>query len=147
MAALSSVSLSAVKRFAFAQSLAFCSNVGMTPKQKLIEALRRLCAAHGLDAVADKAGVSAENLQQIVKGTLLPKSKEPRGVGPTLQRKLSAAYPGWDGYSDVVVKIAERAARLDEKEQLLLLGIVDSMQPEPMVSTARAQPSTPTQPQ
>lgn len=146
MTALSSVSLSPVKRFAFAQSLAFCSNVGMTPKQKLIEALKRLCAKHTVEAVAEKAGVSAENLQQIVKGTKLPKG-EPRGVGPTLQRKLSAVYPGWDGYSEVVVKIAERAARLDDKEQLILLGIVDSMQTEPVVSTAQAQPSTPTQPQ
>lgn len=146
MTTLSSETLTRVKRFAFAQSLAFCSNVGMTPKAKLIQALKRLCERHGVEHVAEKADVSAENLQQIIKGTKLP-TGQPRGVGPTLQGKLSTAFPGWDGYSEIVVKIAERAGQLDERDQLLLLGFIDSMLPEPAISTDLMQPPTPTQPQ
>ena len=44
--------------------------------------------------MADRAKVSTENLKQIIAGTSLP-SGAPRGVGPHLQSKLDAAYPGW----------------------------------------------------
>lgn len=67
----------------------------MTPKEQLIERLRALCARSGGPvAVADAAGVSPENLQQILSGVKLP-SGEPRGVGPTVAKKLQAAFPGW----------------------------------------------------
>lgn len=67
----------------------------MTPKEHLTEALRALCKTHSVEVVADAIGSSVETLQQIIKGTKLPKSGNPRGVGPTLQRRLEAAFPGW----------------------------------------------------
>lgn len=68
----------------------------MTPKEWMIQRLKALCARRGLDVdiVADKAGVSADNLRLIIEDRKLP-SGQPRGVGPTLQRRLEAAYPGW----------------------------------------------------
>lgn len=61
----------------------------------MVESLRRLCDREGGHAaVADAAGVSADNLWQILKGIKLP-SGEPRGVGPRLARKLDSAFPGW----------------------------------------------------
>ncbi len=66
----------------------------MSPKTHLIERLRDLCAQHGVGTVADATASSEENLKQILAGTKLP-SGAPRGVGPTLQRRLDAAYPGW----------------------------------------------------
>lgn len=66
----------------------------MSPKDHLIARLRALCAEHGVDTVADATASSEENLKQILAGTRLP-SGAPRGVGPTLQRRLDAAYPGW----------------------------------------------------
>lgn len=44
--------------------------------------------------MADAIDVSERNLEQIIKGTRLP-SGEPRGVGPTIQKKLDKRYPGW----------------------------------------------------
>lgn len=67
----------------------------MIPKDRLIAALRHLCAEEGGPrGVAMEIGASAENLSQILAGTLLP-SGAPRGVGPGLQRKLERRYPGW----------------------------------------------------
>ena len=69
----------------------------MTPKEQLISALRRLCEEEGgAKGVALQIGASAANLSQILAGTQLP-SGEPRGVGPTLQRKLERRFPGWSG--------------------------------------------------
>lgn len=67
----------------------------MTPKEHLIEALRALCLKHGTETVADETESSLENLKQILAGTKLP-SGSPRGVGPNLQKRLSARYPGWE---------------------------------------------------
>lgn len=67
----------------------------MSPRDVFVRALRSLCDAEGgPEKVADEAGVSAENLRQILAGTLLP-SGRPRGVGPAVQRKLDERYPGW----------------------------------------------------
>jgi hypothetical protein len=61
----------------------------------LVKALIDLCEREGdIKNVADKAKVSADNLWQIINGTKLP-SGNPRGVGPGLRGKLSAAYPDW----------------------------------------------------
>lgn len=98
---LSSVSLAAVKRFAFAGNVAFCSNAGMTPKEHLIQCLKALCDANGgPEGVAEKAEISADNLKQIIAGTKLPKTGEPRGIGPLLQKKLDASFPGWAKLAD-----------------------------------------------
>ena len=70
------------------------SNQGMTPKARLIQQVKVLCRKHGVETVAAKARISADNLRQIIAGTKL-QSGEPRGVGPTLQRKLEAAFPNW----------------------------------------------------
>lgn len=61
----------------------------------LVKALIDLCKREGdFKNVADKAKVSSDNLWQIINGTKLP-SGNPRGVGPGLRGKLSAAYPDW----------------------------------------------------
>jgi hypothetical protein len=60
-----------------------------------VEALKRLCETHGgYNKVADAAGVNGQTLYQITAGVTLP-SGNPRGVGPTLRKKLSAAFPLW----------------------------------------------------
>ena len=93
----SSVTLGTTQAFRYKELQATCSNRRVTPKARLIESLKTLCRAHGVDAVADEAHISAENLRQIIAGTKL-QSGEPRGVGPTLQRKIEGAYPGWADY-------------------------------------------------
>ncbi len=60
----------------------------------LVEHLKRLCDLHGVDVVAEKARVSADNLKQILVGTKLP-SGQPRGVGPQVADKLEKAFPNW----------------------------------------------------
>lgn len=143
MPPVSSVSLAEVKRFAFAWPLAFCSTPRVTPKEHLIGCLRALCADHGgPDGVAEAVGVSAENLKQILAGTKLP-SKQPRGVGPTLQRKIEAVFPGWAqlrpaalaaattspaqtaAVSADVAYVAEAAAKLSPSRMRRLIAAVD----------------------
>jgi len=45
-------------------------------------------------AVADEIDVNDQTIWQIINGIKLP-SGNPRGVGPRLQSKLDAGYPGW----------------------------------------------------
>lgn len=71
----------------------------MTPKERLIQALIKLCSKHGVEDVAERARVSPENLRQILNGVRLPSGK-PRGVGPQLQEKLERAYPNWAASSE-----------------------------------------------
>lgn len=67
----------------------------MSESDIYVEALRQLCAAHGgPEVVAERAGLSSENLKQILKGVLLP-SGNPRGVGPGVRKALNESYPGW----------------------------------------------------
>lgn len=69
----------------------------MPPKNQLIEAFRALCTREGgVELVADEIGASAEGLRQVFNGIKLP-SGRPRGLGPTIQAKLEARYPGWWG--------------------------------------------------
>lgn len=65
-------------------------------RQHLIDSLKRLCenTPGGFAAVAEAIQADDQSLYQIVKGVKLP-SGNPKGVGPTLQKKLDAAYPGW----------------------------------------------------
>ena len=61
----------------------------------LISALIALCSKEGgHKSVADKAKISPDNLAQIIAGTKLP-SGNPRGVGPGIRAKLTAAFPDW----------------------------------------------------
>lgn len=67
----------------------------MDAKDPMVKALFELCKREGgHESVADHAKLSAQNLWQIINGTKLP-SGRPRGVGPKLRDKLSAAYPDW----------------------------------------------------
>lgn len=60
-----------------------------------VQALAALCERHGgHKSVAARAGVSDENLWQILNGIRLP-SGNPRGVGPKLRAALSSAFPDW----------------------------------------------------
>jgi hypothetical protein len=61
----------------------------------MVAALVALCKREGdYKDVADKSGISPGNLWQIINGTELP-SGNPRGVGPKLRLKITAAYPDW----------------------------------------------------
>lgn len=67
----------------------------MTPKENLIASLKILCDREGgYVKVADEIGANDQSIWQIISGVKLP-SGEPRGVGPQLQKRLSARYPGW----------------------------------------------------
>lgn len=60
-----------------------------------VEALRRLVASKGgHTAVADAIDASDQTIYQIVSGQLLP-SGNPKGVGPSLRKRLDAKFPGW----------------------------------------------------
>jgi hypothetical protein len=75
----------------------------MTAKDRLIEALKALCAREGgPTAVADEIGANDQTLKQIIAGTKLP-SGRPRGVGPDLQRRLERRYPGWSALAVAVL--------------------------------------------
>ena len=110
----------------------------MTSKERLIEALRRLCARTegGVEAVADRAKLSAESLKQVLAGTKLPKSGNPRGVGPTAQKALAMAFPGWDEApaprSSLVDEIAAVVAQLAPADQRRVLMVAESYLPEPV---------------
>lgn len=147
MTPVSSVSLGVVKRFALAHPLAFWCNRGMTPKQRLIARFRALCdrTAGGIEAVAVATGLSFEGLQQIYRGTALP-SGEPRGVGPKIQRELSAAFPGWDeetaepAYSPGAHAVAQLYEKLPPSEQLRVRAILEAFQiPGPMLDALPTQ--------
>lgn len=67
----------------------------MTPKEHLIASLTALCAREGGHVVvADEIQANDQTIWQIINGVKLP-SGNPRGVGPGLQAKLDARYPGW----------------------------------------------------
>lgn len=96
----------------------------MTPKEHLIERLRALCGpGDGYQAIALEIDASAEGLKQILAGTKLP-SGQPRGVGPELQRKLEARYPGWA--KDPAV--ASNAPAAFSPQALSLAAALDSIQ-------------------
>jgi hypothetical protein len=68
---------------------------------KYVHALTKLCEARGGHArVADAIGSSPATIDQIVKQVKLP-SGNPKGVGPSLRRRLDEAYPGWSDMEPV----------------------------------------------
>lgn len=66
--------------------------------------LKDLCAQRGLKAVADRAGVSAASLDQIIKGVLLPPKKDgsrtPRSLGDDAARRIEDAERLGRGWFD-----------------------------------------------
>lgn len=48
----------------------------------------------GYKTVAEEAGVSADNLRQVLQGAKL-KTGDPRSIGRRVQDKISRRYPGW----------------------------------------------------
>lgn len=67
----------------------------MTPEDPFVDALKALCDLRGGHAVvAGEIGANDQTLYQIISGVKLP-SGNPRGVGPTLRKKINAVYPNW----------------------------------------------------
>lgn len=62
----------------------------------LVIALERLVAREGgRQAVADEIGVNEQSLYQIIKRVPHSLTGKPKGVGPTIRKKLTARYPDW----------------------------------------------------
>lgn len=70
-------------------------------KDPLVVALERLITREGgREAVADEIGSSEQTLYQIVKGVKDSKTGTPKGVGPSLRKRLDARYAGWRFLAD-----------------------------------------------
>ncbi len=69
-------------------------NGSVNTKDRLIACFRRLCETHGVETIAEKTHSNVEGMRQIQRGRKLA-SGEPRGVGPTIQKRLDKHYPGW----------------------------------------------------
>jgi hypothetical protein len=81
-------------------------------RRKLIE----LCKRHGgYVAVAEKAGVTAATLDQVIKGVLLPPkqdgSRSPRALGNTNARAIEDAFGLGHGWFDAVEPTSSTASR------------------------------------
>jgi len=62
----------------------------------LVAALQRLVASvGGYQAVADAAEVNDQSIYQIAQCKTDSKTGHPRSVGPSIRRRLDAAFPGW----------------------------------------------------
>lgn len=61
-----------------------------------VSSLRRLCerTRGGIAMVAATIEANPQTIDQILKGVKLP-SGNPRSIGPSLRKRLSAAYPDW----------------------------------------------------
>lgn len=108
----------------------------MTKVAPLVAALQDLCKREGgHEFVADKAHVSAANLWQILNGIKLPTGR-PRGIGPGLRDKITAAYPDW--LDAKAPKSPEPRPAGFSTLALELAGYFDEMLPEDRVLRARA---------
>lgn len=62
----------------------------------LVAAVQRLLSrAGGPVAVGDEAGINDQSLYQIAYCKPDSKTGTPKSVGPSIRKRLSAAYPGW----------------------------------------------------
>lgn len=67
-----------------------------TMRDPLTEALERLIQREGgREKVADEIQSSEQTLYQIIKGVKDSRTGTPKGVGPSLRKRLDARYPGW----------------------------------------------------
>jgi len=68
----------------------------------LVQALQKLLEREGGHiVVGDEAGINDQSLYQIAFCRLDSKTKAPKGVGPSIRRRLDARYPDWlSGFSE-----------------------------------------------
>ncbi len=68
----------------------------MDSSELFVDALRRLVETTpgGLTEVAERAGISEDNLKQVLAGTKL-KSGRARGLGPNIRNRLDESFPDW----------------------------------------------------
>lgn len=65
-------------------------------RDPLVEALERLIQREGgREKVADEIQSSEQTLYQIIKGVKDSRTGTPKGVGPSLRKRLDSRYPGW----------------------------------------------------
>jgi len=110
------------QRYGFAKDEHVRCSTDMDTRTHQIECLRALVKAKGgLEAVADVVDCNPNNLRQIINGIKLP-SGNPRGIGPTLHRQLTAAFPGWDAIG-AEPAIPIKPGKLSLPEALEVLGL------------------------
>lgn len=67
-----------------------------TSNDPLVQAVQRLLIAHGGHiAVGQRAGIGDQTLYQIAFGKINSRTQKPQGVGPSVRKRLDAAFPGW----------------------------------------------------
>lgn len=117
----------------------------MDSRDAFVEGLRRLVGntTGGLTEVAERAGVSEDNLKQILAGTRL-KSGRPRGMGPNLRNRLDEAFPGWwqrvvptpqqtapKPLKDTLIDLATYLARSDDLTRKAVTPLLDRLVTNP----------------
>ena len=89
-------------------------------KRKLIALRDQFTARGGHVHIADEAGVSAEALDQVIKGVLLPAKKDgtrtPRSLGDTAARAIEQAFNLGRGWFDADEGDRQRAKRREISE-------------------------------
>jgi hypothetical protein len=64
----------------------------------------------GREKVADEIQSSEQTLYQIIKGVKDSRTGTPKGVGPSLRKRLDARYPGWRELAQgSTLKVAEES--------------------------------------
>jgi hypothetical protein len=87
----------------------------------LVQALQKLLEREGGHiVVGDEAGINDQSLYQIAFCRLASKTKAPKGVGPSIRRRLDARYPDWlSGFAEAApcsrppLKLADALQALD----------------------------------
>jgi hypothetical protein len=98
------------KRGACAQSSVTLDNQRVSYPETddlLVLALQRLLAREGGHVLVGKrAGISDQSLYQIAERKINSRTGKPNGVGPSIRRRLDAAYPGWFSTQAVAPEVA-----------------------------------------
>lgn len=113
----------------------------------LVLALERLVAREGgRIKVADEIGVNEQSLYQILRRIPHSLTGKPKGVGPTIRKKLTARYPDWmqlanelDGASHVSYERPQHT-HSGESENLVLMpehSVGTTLRRAPVVAWAR----------
>ncbi len=102
--------------------------MAMPSEDRLIQAFKALCDAveGGVQAVAERAGLSADSLTQVYRGYPLP-SGSPRGIGRITRQKLDDAYPGWiDLTTETVAKTDKHTSNSRKQTGLVRIDQFDA---------------------